>query len=194
MTSLRSLTYFYNWSFSHVRTAYALKWDGDMVLTGAGVGALRDLGWQLEAVDAVVRIPRYPLYVLDDRVAFLDTGLRNIEPWGWPNKPGYIFVKAFEWELPLRPPKRVGEITLPEWSAIELKHLDVDEFAHWSHTDFTRTGRQQRKQREWDVYHALYDGAELPEGVRRIEAPDGVNVVDHVRNQPGETWGVVPPG
>ncbi|HEX2291116.1 MAG TPA: hypothetical protein VHH53_13190, partial [Pseudonocardiaceae bacterium] len=26
--SVHSLTYFYNWSFSHVRTRYALKWDG----------------------------------------------------------------------------------------------------------------------------------------------------------------------
>src|SRR5437764_209418 len=28
--SVHSLTYFYNWSFSLVRTSYALKWDGDM--------------------------------------------------------------------------------------------------------------------------------------------------------------------
>jgi len=27
---VHSLTYFYNWSFSHVLTPYALKWDGDM--------------------------------------------------------------------------------------------------------------------------------------------------------------------
>src|SRR5919112_302940 len=34
--SVHSLTYFYNWSFSHVKTRYALKWDGDMVLTPEG--------------------------------------------------------------------------------------------------------------------------------------------------------------
>ena len=33
--SLHSLAHFYNWSFAHVRTGYALKWDGDMVLTDA---------------------------------------------------------------------------------------------------------------------------------------------------------------
>src|ERR671912_488273 len=36
--SVHSLTYFYNWSFSHVQTRYALKWDGDMVLTPEGRG------------------------------------------------------------------------------------------------------------------------------------------------------------
>ncbi len=35
--SVHSLTHFYNWSFSHVRTAYSMKWDGDMVLTTEGV-------------------------------------------------------------------------------------------------------------------------------------------------------------
>ena len=29
------------------------------------------------------------------------TRLRNCEPWGWPNRPGYSFVKAIDWELPL---------------------------------------------------------------------------------------------
>jgi hypothetical protein len=56
----RSLTYFYNWSFSHVRTSYSMKWDGDMVLTAEGVELLRDLSWQLED-SAVVAIPRHPL-------------------------------------------------------------------------------------------------------------------------------------
>ena len=32
----------------HVRTAYSMKWDGDMVLTAEGVACLRDLSWQLE--------------------------------------------------------------------------------------------------------------------------------------------------
>ena len=45
--SVHSLTYFYNWSFSHVLTRYALKWDGDMVLTPEGERVLRDLAWQL---------------------------------------------------------------------------------------------------------------------------------------------------
>ena len=45
--SVHSLTYFYNWSFAQVRTAYSMKWDGDMVLTREGVELLRDLSWQL---------------------------------------------------------------------------------------------------------------------------------------------------
>jgi Sulfotransferase family len=94
--SVHSLAYFYNWSFSHVRTGYALKWDGDMVLADAAVRALRDLAWQLEASEVVVKVPRYPLYVVDERRAFVDLGLRNCEPWGWPNRPGYSFVEAME--------------------------------------------------------------------------------------------------
>ena len=131
---MHSLAYFYNWSFSHVRTAYALKWDGDMVLTDSAVAALRALAWQLEAIEAVIRIPRHPLYVADERLAFLDVEPRNYEPWGWPNRPEQRFVKAMEWEMPLWLPD-VG-VTLPERSCFELKYLDADEFDHWSDTDF----------------------------------------------------------
>ena len=72
-----------------------------MVLTDAAVAALRDLAWQLEAAEAVVRIPRYPLYVADDRRRSSTPALRNCEPWGWPNRPGFSFAKALDWELPL---------------------------------------------------------------------------------------------
>jgi hypothetical protein len=178
--SVHSLAHFYNWSFSHVRTGYALKWDGDMVLTDLGVAVLRDLAWQLEAMDAIVRLPRYPLYLVDDRRAYLDVGLRNCEPWGWPNKPGYSFVKAMEWELPLWGTE-ARTVDLPDWCCVELKHLDADEFAHWSHTDFDRSARTARKRREWQVFHALADGAPAPDGVVGVEAPAGVHIVEHVR-------------
>jgi Sulfotransferase family len=181
--SVHSLAHFYNWSFSHVRTSYALKWDGDMVLTDGAVAMIRDLSWQLEGVEAVVRIPRHALYLESDRRGYLDTALRNREPWGWPNGPAYTFVKAFEWELP-RWPEGIRTVALPEWGCIELKHLDADEFAHWSQTDFTLSGRTQRKKREWDIFQAKANGTPLPEGLIEITAPEGVHVVDHVR----ETW------
>jgi hypothetical protein len=181
--SVHSLAYFYNWSFSHVHTRYALKWDADMVLTDVGVNALRDLAWQLEASDAVVKIPRYPLYVADERHAFLDLGLANCEPWAWPNRPGYSFVKAMEWEQPLLPPD-VPRVVLPDWSCIELKHLDADEFAHWSDTDFDQTSRTQRKRREWEVFHALAEGGEPPADLVAVEAPAEEHVVEYVRS----TW------
>jgi Sulfotransferase family len=181
--SVHSLAYFYNWAFSHVRTTYALKWDGDMVLADTAVGALRDLVWQLEGSQAVVRIPRYPLYVADDRRAFLDIGLSNCEPWAWPNRPGYSFVKAMEWEQPILPPA-LPRIILPDWSCLELKFLDADEFDHWSATEFDASERTQRKRREWEVFRALADGGDPPGDVVRIEAPQGVHVIDHVRG----TW------
>jgi Sulfotransferase family len=179
--SVHSLVYFYNWSFSHVRTRYALKWDADMVLTDTAINTLRDLAWQLEAADAVVKIPRFPLYVADDRRAFLDLGLANCEAWGWPNRPGYSFVKAMEWEQPVLP-RDVQRIVLPDWSCIELKYLDADEFDHWSDTDFETTARTQRKRREWEVFRALADGGEPPEEVVPVEAPDDYHVIDYVRS------------
>jgi hypothetical protein len=180
--SVHSLAYFYNWSFAHVRTAYALKWDGDMVLTDAAVQALRDLAWQLEAVQAVVKVPRYPLYVVDERRAFIDLGLRNCEPWGWPNRPGFSFVKAMEWELPLWGAD-VSTVVLGDFECVELKHLDAEEFGHWSATDFARSARTRRKQREWEVFTALAHDDEPPAGVLAIEAPPGAHVIDFVRER-----------
>jgi hypothetical protein len=181
--SVHSLVHFYNWSFAQVQTSYALKWDGDMVLTDAAVAALRDLAWQLEAAEMVIKVPRYPLYVADDRLAFIDVGMRNCEAWGWPNRPGYRFVKALDWELPLWGGEP-GTVVLPDWSCVELKHLDADEFAHWSHTDFEASARTQRKRREWDVFRTLRADTDLPLGVEAIEAPPGSHVIAHVR----ETW------
>ncbi len=180
-SSLHSLVYFYNWSFSHVRTRYALKWDADMVLTDTAVSTLRDLAWQLEASDAVVKIPRFPLYIVDDRRAFLDLGLANCEAWGWPNRPGYSFVKAMEWEQPVLP-REVDRIVLPNWSCVELKYLDADEFDHWTDTNFDTTTRTRRKRREWEVFRALAAGGDPPEEVIPIEAPDGAHVIDYVRS------------
>ena len=77
---MHSLVYFYNWSFAHVETAYSLKWDGDMVLTEDAEGLIHDLSWQLPGKDVIVRVPRHSLYVDNDRVAYLDLGLPNVEP------------------------------------------------------------------------------------------------------------------
>ena len=45
-----------------------MKWDGDMVLTREGIDTFADLSWQLEAVEAVIAMPRHPLFVESDRV------------------------------------------------------------------------------------------------------------------------------
>jgi hypothetical protein len=178
--SAHSLAYFYNWSFAHVRTAYALKWDGDMVLTDAAVAVLRDLAWQLQTGETIVRVPRVSVYVADERSAFVDTELRNCEPWAWPNLPGYRFVKALEWELPMFP-DGVSAITLPDHGCAEIKFLDADEFAHWSPTDFTASPRTARKLRERQVFDALVTGARPPRGVERVDAPPGRHVIEHLR-------------
>lgn len=178
--SVHSLTYFYNWSFSHVRTQYWWKWDGDMVLTEDGERSFEDLRWQLEALDAVVTIPRYPVYIESEDVAYLDTEMVNREAWAWPNRKETFFVKSFEWELPMWP-TGLTFLRLPEWTCFELKWLDADEFQHWSKADFSGTIRTSRKAREWEVFHSVSEGR-LPFGVKRVESPGERHVIDLLRD------------
>jgi glycosyltransferase involved in cell wall biosynthesis len=176
--SVHSLTYFYNWAFSHVRTRYALKWDGDMVLTPQGEQVLRDLAWQLEGTDGAMQMRRFPVYVGSDRVAHVDFGRTPFELWGWCNTPDHTFVKCFDWEQ--MQPWAASTIQLPDWVCFELKWLNTDEFAHWSHTDF-KTEINARKRREWQLFHALREGSSSPDDVVRIESPAGTHVIDHLR-------------
>jgi glycosyltransferase involved in cell wall biosynthesis len=178
--SVHSLTYFYNWSFSHVRTRYALKWDGDMVLTPQGEQVLRDLAWQLQGIDGTVKMRRAPVYVESDRVAHVDLARTPGagELWGWRNTPDHTFIKCFDWEF-VRPWADYL-LEVPDWVCFELKWLDQDQFSHWSHTDF-QAHHLSRKRREWEVNRALLDGTAPPEGVVRIESRDGTHVIDHLR-------------
>ena len=179
--SLHSLPYFYNWSFAHVTTAYALKWDGDMVPTVRGVRAIRDLEWQLESVDRIVHVRKRPLYIRDAATAYVDTELTHPEPSGWRNAPGYRHAKAFEWEVPLWPP-HTRPLHLADWSSLEIKRLDQEEFTHWSTDDFERSKRTARKRREVSVFAALARDDQPPRGVVRIDAPAGVDVIDYARS------------
>lgn len=177
--SVHSLAYFYNWSFSHVRTRWSWKWDGDMVLSTEGEVSVADLSWQLDGADAVVRIPRHGLYVESESRAFLDLGLRNAEEWGFPMGPDYVYTKAPEWEIRTTP-ETYRRYELPQGLVVELKFLDRDEFAHWSAPEsFGTSLRNRRKRREWLVFTELVEGR-VPEGVVQIDAPTGVHVVDHV--------------
>ncbi len=101
--SVHSLTYFYNWAFSHVDTTYSLKWDGDMLLTEEGERAFTDLAWQLEGADVVLRVPRYGLYVLSDEKAWVDTDLQKSRALG----------VAQQRRVPLRKGIRMGDSGLP---------------------------------------------------------------------------------
>jgi hypothetical protein len=177
--SLHSLTYFYNWAFSHVKTAYCMKWDGDMVLTEDGETYLKHLRWQLEGVDTIVQIPRYAVYVESPDVAYVDAGLAAVEAWLWPNKPAYHFGKAFEWEILVRP-QSTPVLRLPEWTVFELKWLDADEFTNWSTIDPKTTIRTGRKNRDWTIFHAVKEG-EVPEDVHRVDSPGDRHVIDVLR-------------
>lgn len=176
--SVHSLTHFYNWSFSHVRTRYSLKWDGDMVLTPEGVRYYQALEWQLGRTSTSVTMPRLSLYVKDERRAWLDTGLFNRESYGYPMSPDFTYIKAFEWEM-RHVPSDAAKVKLPEGICVELKWLDGDEFSHWTDPEAYDEVRQGRKKREWEVFHGLLDGT-APDDVLSIEAPEGVHVIDHV--------------
>ena len=181
--SVHSLAYFYNWCFSHVRTRYSWKWDGDMVLTTEGEVSMADLSWQVGMAEAVIRFPRHGLYIESESKAYLDLGLRNIEEWGFPMSPDYVYAKAPEWEIRTTP-DRIEQFALPQGLCVELKWLDGDEFAHWTNPEaFATSIRNRRKRREWLVWNALHAG-EVPVGVVEIVAPEGVHVVDHVTH----TW------
>ena len=182
--SVHSLTHFYNWSFSHARTSYSMKWDGDMVLTAEGSALITDLMWQIESEPTVVVFQHHPLYIESASVAYLDLKLKPREPWIFPVGPDYTFIKGFDWEIRISP-EDVTRITMPEGLCFELKWLDLDEFAHWTDPAEFDERRSPRKVREYAVFNALLRGEwQGLESVVRIEAPPGVHVVDHVR----DTW------
>ena len=125
---------------------------------------LRDLAWQLQGIDAAITMRRDPVYVESERLAYVDTVPGKAEPWGWRNSQAYTFSKAFDWELMM--PRPGDPVTrLPNFACFELKWLDADEFGHWSHTDF-KVEINDRKRREWELFHALREGISLPEGGR----------------------------
>jgi hypothetical protein len=92
-----------------------------------------------------------------------------------------------EWEIQLRP-RNVPVVTVPDWVCFEIKWLDEDEFAHWtSPEDFDNSGRTVRKQREWEVYHALAAG-NVPDGVVAVTSEGEEDVVEVVRTMPRREW------
>lgn len=179
--STHSLVWFNNWAESLVTTSYAVKWDGDMALTLDGERALAAFSWQVQHRRINLRLPRHPLYVESDRVAYLDLAMRNREHFGHPMLPGFTYAKAFEWEFLLYP-EGTPHHSLPEGSCVELKHLDEDEFGHWTDTNaFLSSARAQRKRREYMTFQAVSSGRwEEIAGLHRIEAPADVHVIEHV--------------
>ncbi len=170
--SVHSLTYFYNWAFSQVRTAYSLKWDGDMLLTEEGERILADLSWQLEGESLVVKVPRYGLYVAPSGEGWVDSALDNREPWGWPNRGGFRFGKGFEWEIQLFP-RRGGAMdrTSPTASASRSNGSTLTSSPIGLRSTLDGADRTARKQREIDVFARL-SGGEVSPGLIPF-SPDG---------------------
>lgn len=175
--SVHSLTYFYNWSFAHVRSRHAMKWDGDMVATKEGEVLLADLSWQLQASFTSMRFHRASVYVRDDHTAYVDLKGVYGELFMWPNTPEFTFIKGFDWEI-IRPP-RSQPLDVPAWASFEVKWLDENEFDHWSEIDMDRIALG-RKRREWQVFRGLHRDAP-PSGVELVTSPK-VHIIDHLRS------------
>jgi glycosyltransferase involved in cell wall biosynthesis len=184
--SLHSLAYFYNWSFSHARLRYSLKWDGDMVITNTGARTMRHLSWQLEYADDAVAVLTHPLYVIDDHTALFDPRSPYVEPRLLPNNSVYAYAKGVDWEVPTIPAS-VHVMRLPDGMACEVKWLDADEFSNWSGADFADERRYPRKSREWAVFEAHRKGQQ-PGDLIRVEAPEGTHVIDYVRREWLHLW------
>ena len=65
---------------------------------------------------------------------------------------------------------------------MELKRLDADEFSHWSHTDFGQSSAHAEEAARVGGLQLPRHGAEAPEDVISVEAPEGVHVIEHVRS------------
>ena len=179
--SLHSLTYFYNWCFSSVATDYAVKWDGDMVLSQRGVQVIRDLSWRLRGTDRVViSFPRSPVYIESEQVAYLDTSLAHAEPWICPNVDDFYYEKGFDWEIAHVPAEAKTRV-LSNNVCFELKWLGSDEFAHWTDNDFAPN--LGRKRREYEVFTRLERGDQA-DGVVRVEMAEGdAHVITTIRRE-----------
>ena len=184
--SVRSLTYFYNWSFAQAVTTYVVKWDGDMALTSEGEYVFRDLAWQLEGQVARVRMMTIPLYVESRVRAWADLRIRHFETYAWPNAERFCYGKCLDWEL-FRFPRDVARKTLPDGVCLEIKRLDVDEFSNWSDREFDDNPRIPRKRREREVFSGLQAGEPVAGLVPLIAAPGG-HVIDAARRIPVPEW------
>jgi glycosyltransferase involved in cell wall biosynthesis len=184
--SVRSLVYFYNWAFSHVRTTYAVKWDGDMVLSQEGEQIFRDLEWQLEYETLRVRMMAIPLYMESPTSAWADVGMRHFETYAWPNLPDYFYGKFLEWEL-LRFPIDAPKLVLPVGVCLEIKRLETDEFSHWSTLMFDGNPRLGRKSREQEVFRQLRANRRM-DGLVRLAAEEGGHVMDRARGLSVPEW------
>ena len=178
---MHSLTHFYNWSFSQVRTTYSMKWDGDMVLTREGIGYLADLSWQLEDSGAVVAIPRHPLSIVSESEAWIDLGYKFLEPWVYPMGPEFTFVKAFEWEVREFPDtsERIVAARGAVRGAEVARRRRVRALEHVRATS-TGRGRRARPASGTSTPRSPEGRGEEVPGLERIEAPPGVHVIDHV--------------
>lgn len=186
-TSVHSLTYFYNWSFSHAVTPYAMKWDGDMVLTEAGEQLMSALAWRLEGTQAVASFSLYSLWVVSDNLAYFDVSLDNHEVRLWPNRRGIQFVKTRNYES-IRTLK-LPRITLAPGYCFEIKRLSENEFDHWTHPDDFNDSENDvpKKSREWQVAQELAAG-NSPPGVVPVEAEPGEHVIETVRKMSRRRW------
>lgn len=176
--SVHSLVHFHNWAFSHVRTTYAIRWDASLALTPSGESLLAALNWQVGHHHVALRLPRHPLYVESDRVAYLDLAWPNVEHRGHPVIPGFSYVKGFDRAL-LRLPEHTRSYGLPHGSCLMLRDLSAPPEPTTA-PDGPSSAETRRERYEADTIRAIRAGRwEERRDLHRIEAPAGTHVIDH---------------
>ena len=127
----------------------------------------------------MVAIPRHPLWIESESVAWIDLGFRFLEPWVYPMGPEFTFVKAFEWEVrefPATPSGSSRRRALRRAQVARQRRVRALVGRRGIRGDAV-----SRKRREREVYRALTDGrGDEVLGLERIEAPAGTHVIDYV--------------
>ena len=118
--------------------------------------ALRDLAWQLEAAERGASRSRATRSTsADDRARSSTPGCATASRGRGPTGPGYSFVKAIDWELPLWGADVADARRCPTGAASSSSTSTPTSSATGRTPTSTRSARTRRKRREWEVFHAL---------------------------------------
>ena len=165
--SVHSAVYFTNWSLSKCTRRVVCKWDGDMVFKRSQSHGFRDFLQRVQDGDkACWMLSGQTLYRDKEQRLHLAMGDVNQDVEVFPNEAKCHFIKEANWEaLNWR-----GRYKLKAFEPVtfyELKFVDEDEFDHWSTTEWP----SKRKQREWENFCAVRDGA-MKEGFFETLPPE----------------------
>ena len=153
--SIHSLAYFYNWAFSKCSCEYVWKWDGDMVIDDSMKKCFLDFKYSILSKKGCVGVPRgITLYrINDDKILFKKNKYEK-ELRVFPNTDLVSFKKDILWErICLGFESDIVESSAPVFA--EIKHINEDEFSHWSKNTLVWGPRKVREFRDYNYVKEL---------------------------------------